>query len=139
MSFSAQINIKAMPEQIYVWYKNVSSWPIWDNDINSALLSNGLTLGAKGYLHPKKGPRINITITECTPNKSFTVQSKLPLCTMSFEHTLTENEHNTTVAHKVSFSGLLSPIFSFLIGRSIKKSLPNTLTTLKNTIEKNHK
>jgi hypothetical protein len=66
----------------------------------------------------------------------FTVESKLPLCTMRFEHELSVVENQIEALNRVSFVGFLSPLFGRLIGGQIKKGLPRTLEGLKRAAEK---
>lgn len=86
-------------------------------------------------LEPSKGPKAKITFSEVVPNRSFTVNSKLPLCVMRFEHELSGSSGQTKVVHRVVFVGLLAPLFGRLIGSQIRKGLPNTLQGLKRVSE----
>jgi carbon monoxide dehydrogenase subunit G len=135
MQIEEKIRIKATPEQIFPFYENVSEWASWDPDVQSSAIDGEFMAGAKGKLKPINGPKAKIKFTEVTKNKSFTVISKLPLCTMSFEHELAPSSEGTEVTHKVIFSGLFSPLFSRLIGAGIRKGLPTTMQGLKNAVE----
>jgi hypothetical protein len=68
-------------------------------------------------------------------NRLFTVESKLPLCTMRFEHELSPVGNQIQALHRVSFVGFLSPLFGRLIGSQIQKGLPRTLEGLKRAAE----
>ncbi len=135
MQIEERVKIKATPEQIFTFYENVSEWSSWDPDVQSSSIDGEFKRGAKGRLKPTKGPEAKIEFTEITKNKSFTTITKLPLCTMSFEHQLVSTSDGTEVTHKVVFSGLLSPLFGRIIGNGIKKSLPVTMQGLKNSVE----
>lgn len=54
---------------------------------------------------------------------------------MVFEHELTLKGDQTGALHRVTFSGPLSFLFGFLIGRQINKGFVNTLSGLKETCE----
>ena len=135
MQIEERIEINATPEQIFTFYENVSEWSSWDPDVQSSSIDGEFKTGAKGRLKPAKGPEAKIEFTEVTKNKSFTTISKLPLCTMSCEHELVSTSEGTEVAHKVVFSGLLSPLFGRLIGNGIKQGLPATMQGLRNAVE----
>ena len=135
MQFEERITINATPEKIYPFYENVSEWSSWDPDVVSSSIDGEFVRGAKGKLKPTKGPEARIEFTEVTKNRSFTTISKLPFCIMAFEHRLIPCNGKTEVVHKVSFEGLLSPVFRKLIGSGIKKGLPNTLKGLKDIVE----
>lgn len=134
-----KIEIKATADNIFEFYTDISSWPQWDPEVEYVKLSKGLVFGSKGILKPQKGPKASIEITELTLGKSFTVSSKLPLCKMSFKHEITEQQGASIVSHSVTFTGPLSFVFKSLIGKSLRTTLPNTLSSLKKYAElKNH-
>ncbi len=135
MQFEERITIKAMPEEIFSAYVDVSAWSSWDPDIQSSSIEGEFKRGATGKLKPVNGPEAKIEITQVTKNKSFSTISKLPFCTMRFEHEILPLDEEVEVVHRVVFSGLLSPLIGRLIGSGIKKGLPSTLRGLKKTIE----
>ncbi len=135
MEFKEQIVINTVPEKIYPFYSNVSDWAVWDPDVVSSSIDGKFVQGAKGRLKPANGPEAKIEFTEVTINKSFTTISRLPLCQISFKHELFGKEEQTKVTHSVKFSGLLSPLFGRLIGKQIKKVLPETMKGLKQAAE----
>lgn len=131
MPIQASIEIRATPEQVFQLYQKAEAWPEWDPEVRSASLPGGLQVGATGWLQPKSGPKSKIEIVEVTPGRSFTVQSRLPLCRMVFGHKLEPRDGITVATHWVEFSGPLSPVFQRLIGSSIGATLPNTMQGLK--------
>lgn len=92
--------------------------------------------GAKGVIYPQGGPKSQLKFTQVNRSNGFKVECNLPLCVMKFDHELTTINGQTQALHRVTFVGLLSPIFGRLIGSSLKKSLPKALEALKNAAEK---
>lgn len=135
MHIEQTITIKAMPEQIFPFYEDVSNWSSWEPDVQSSSIEGAFKVGAQGRLKPAKGPDAKIVLTEVTNNQSFTTISKLPLCTMRFVHELVPSSDGTVVSHRVIFSGLFAPLFGRLIGAGIKKGLPTTLQGLRDAVE----
>lgn len=135
MQFKEEILINALPATIFKKYTAVESWKDWDSDVTKSELLGEFITGSLGMLVPANGPKAKFKLTEVTLDKSFTSQTKLPLCIMKFSHTLEGLGNSTKVTHSVSFSGVTSFIFSRLIGSPIKKSLPETLKGLKNICE----
>jgi len=136
MQFEEQVVIAASTETIFALYVDVKNWSVWDPDVKSSSIEGSFISGAIGLLQPSSGPRAKIVFTEVVSNCSFTVESKLPLCVMRFEHELSSISEGTKVVHRVVFEGFLSPLFGRLIGSQIKKGLPRTLQGLKHTAEK---
>lgn len=135
MEFNEKIVIKALPENIYPFYSQVSEWKNWDPDVVYSSIEGDFTQGATGTLKPQKGPEAKIVFTEVTHNKSFTTITKLPFCTITFVHLLEQVGADTEVTHAVNFTGFLSPLFGQLIGKQIKRTLPNTMQGLKKAVE----
>ena len=135
MHFSYSVQIAASSATVYELYSAVSSWSAWDPEVERAEIEGPFAAGTLGVLKPKGGPESKIELVEVTPDESFTVRCKLPLCEMTFSHELAESASITTATHSVSFTGLLSPVFGFLIGRGIRKTLPDTLGGLKHAAE----
>lgn len=137
MQFEEQVVIAAPAEKIFLLYSDVKNWSAWDPDVKASSIEGQFISGAIGTLQPSSGPKAKIAFTEVVPNHSFTVESKLPLCSMRFEHELSSISEGTKVVHRVVFEGFLSPLFGRLIGSQIKKGLPHTLQGLKHSAEQN--
>ena len=135
IQFSEEITIKVRPERIFELYEAVEHWKHWDPDVTSSSISGSFAAGAVGKLKPVKGPEVKIIIVSVQKDKSFTMESKLPLCTMTFEHELSTLKSATQVIHRVSFEGLLAFFFGKVIGNQIRKGLPGTLRGLKHVAE----
>ena len=135
MQFEEQIVIAAPLEKVFALYENVAAWSSWDPDVKTSSIEGSFSSGASGSLQPSSGPKVSIKFTEVMPNRSFTVETKLPLCVMRFEHELTLLPSGTNAKHRVTFQGLLSPFFGRVIGSQIRKGLPNTMQGLKRAAE----
>ncbi len=136
MQFEEEVHIDAPAERVFALYSDVDNWTSWDPDVKSSSIDGSFVTGAKGTLTPTNGPKANISFVEVVPDRSFTVKSKLPLCAMKFEHEIsTKGPSSVSVAHPVSFTGLLSTLFGRLVGSQIRKGLPNTLAGLKKAAE----
>lgn len=135
MQFEEQISISASAEEVFSLYADVNSWSTWDPEVKASSIDGAFVSGAIGQLQPTKGPKAKIILTEVVSNCSFTVESRLPLCIMRFEHELSNSSGDVNALHRVSFEGLLSPLFGRLIGSQIRKGLPGTLRGLKYAVE----
>lgn len=135
MQFEERIEVQAPRQVVFALYADVASWATWDPDVQSSAIAGAFVSGSTGTLKPSNGPEARITFTEVVADTSFTVESKLPLCVMRFEHELSTSAAGTVAVHRVSFSGLLSPVFSRVIGSQIRKGLPHTMSGLKRAAE----
>ncbi len=131
MQIEEKVLISAPIEKVFSLYANVAAWSSWDVELKSSSIDGQFSSGASGTIKPLNGPQSKITFTEVVPNRSFTVESKLPLCLIRFEHELLSIDGHTQALHRVSFIGLLAPLFGRLIGAQIRKGLPHSLSGLK--------
>ena len=136
MTITKTITINADPAAVFRLYEAVSDWPKWDTEVEAVHLPKGLVRGATGWLKPRQGPKSAIFVDEVKHGRCFTVKSRLPLCEMNFGHDIAEHNGKSMVTHWVTFVGPLSPLFRYLIGRPIAKTLPATLAGLKAECEK---
>ena len=133
-----QIHTTAPAAVIFKIYEDVANWHRWDPDTKAAQLNPGLALGATGSLTPSKGKTVPMEITAFALNRRFTATSKTLLFRLDFEHELTPTENGILILHRVTFSGLLKPLLSRLLGPQIEKGLPVTLQQLKALAEVAH-
>jgi Polyketide cyclase / dehydrase and lipid transport len=135
MQIEHRIQIATLPDVIFTIYENVAHWHTWDPDTKQAVLDGPLRVGAKGRLTPTKGMAVPMLITEVVANRSFTVDSKIPLFRMVFEHELLPHAAGTEVLHRVTFSGLLAKVLGPMLIKQLNVGLPVTLGRLKQLAE----
>jgi hypothetical protein len=136
VKFEASTLIQAPAPHIFSIYANVSDWSRWDPDLKSSSIDGAFASGASGVVVPKSGPKSKVLFSQVVPNRSFAVECKLPLCMMRFDHELDAQGQATLATHRVTFEGLLAPIFGRLIGSGMKKTLPSAVAGLKALAEK---
>jgi hypothetical protein len=135
LQFEERIEINASQQSVFAIYANVARWANWDSNVQSSSISGVFESGATGRLKPSNGPAAKIVFVEVVPNESFTVEAKLPLCVMRFEHELSPIATGVRSVHRVTFSGILAPLFGRIIGGKIRQSLPRTMAGLKHAAE----
>lgn len=136
MQFELSRVIQAPAATIFGIYADVPNWPQWDPDAKSASIQGPFVSGAIGQVVPHGGPTSRVHFVEVVPNRSFQALCKLPLCSMRFDYLLQPQGDQTHVTHRVTFEGLLAPIFGRLIGSGMRKTLPKALEQLARVAEK---
>lgn len=136
MKFEESVSISANPGIIFAVYSDVANWNAWDKEVETASLNGDFLLGVEGKIKPKGAPESKITVVEISPNQSFTVECKLPLCKMRFIHVIQAVGNGSHVINRLEFVGFLAPLFGRLIGKSISKTMPHSLAGLKHHVEK---
>lgn len=128
---SESIRVKATPSIIWNIWNKPAEWPLWDTDVESCVLVGEFKQGSKGTLKPKGGPAVHFEITELTHEKSFTDIARLPFTKLIFEHDMKMIEPNDVlITHTIKIQGLLTFLFSKVIGKNIAKNLPHALKNL---------
>lgn len=126
----------ATKEQIWLLWTDVPNWNVWDKEVENSEIFGEFKTGTMGILKPAGGPKTKFEVTECTSFKSFTDRSFMPLCKLDFSHTLTETKDGLEITHKVVMTGLMTFLFSKVIGNKIKIGLPNAVEKLIELAEK---
>ena len=131
MQVEHSILVNTSPEPLFALFADVSNWHLWDPDTKAASINGLFQAGTTGTLTPPKGMSVPMLITSVITNRSFTVESKLPLFRMVFEHELLPASGATKVVHRVSFSGALTFLLGRMLSAQLNKGLPVTLAKLK--------
>lgn len=129
------ILIDAPPGVIFRIWGDVTNWKRWDADTKESWLDGPLAVGANGHIVPAKGRGVPMQVTECALDKSFTVQARVPLFCMTFEHELAPHAEGTLVTHRVSFSGALNFLLGRIVGAQVRRGLPLAMASLKRYAE----
>lgn len=135
MQVEHRIKVAAPPARIFRIYEDVPGWRTWDPDTKSATLDGPFAVGSTGRLTPTKGNAVPMRVTAVVPNRSFTVECRIPLFRMVFEHELMPAGGSTEVVHRASFSGPLSLLLGRMLARRVDAGLPVTLANLKRHAE----
>ena len=135
MQVEHRITVAAPADSIFGIYEDVQNWHTWDPDTKQASIEGPFRVGSRGRLTPTKGNAVPMVLTEVVPGISFTVESKIPLFRMLFEHELRQTQGTTEVVHRVTFSGPLSLVLGPILSRQLNSGLPVTLGKLKSLAE----
>lgn len=135
MRIEHSILVNATPERVFAIYADVPNWNKWDPDTRASFIDGPFQSGARGSLTPTRGNTVEMQLTSVVPNRSFTVEARIPLFRMVFEHELIPRDGATAIIHRVSFSGALAFLLGRIIGAQVNKGLPDTLVKLKAAAE----
>ena len=135
MQVEHAILVNAPPERLFSLYADVSNWNRWDPDTKASSIDGPFQAGTRGSLTPTKGNTVPMFLTSVVPDRSFTVEVRIPLFRMVFEHELLPENGSTKVTHRVTFSGALAFLLGRVIGSQLNKGLPVTLAKLKASAE----
>lgn len=135
----AKIVIPTPAQPIFALYADVAGWSRWDPDTRAASLDGPFQVGAKGRLVPRRGRAVPMELTQLEPDRSFTVQARIPLFRMVFEHELRSVDGGTEATHRATFSGLLAPLLGRMLAAQLRTQLPVTLESLSRHAQQRHR
>lgn len=127
--------VQAPAERIFSIYEDVAHWHTWDPDTRRASLDGPFEVGSRGQLTPTRGNTVPMVVTRVERNACFTVESRIPLFRMVFEHELVPQGEQIRVIHRVTFSGALTFLLGRMLVKQLKQGLPVTLDRLKRLAE----
>jgi len=114
------------PEQVWAIWSDLEKRPLWDDDTERVKLETAFKVGGTFLFKPKNDKRsIRITITECTPNRSFTDTCKLPLARLEGIHEVVPVKDGVKITTTIIIKGPLRWLWQKLIGEQIVASLPH--------------
>lgn len=124
------VETTATPAEIWKIWEDVKNWNTWDHGIEYSTIDGPFKTGTTGTLKPKGGPLLYNRLTRVEPMKMFIDESKLFLATITVSHFLTESNGKTEVTNQIEMTGPLAFFFAFVIGRPMKKNLPQEMEAM---------
>ena len=130
------VETEASPQQIWKIWEDVKNWNTWDSGLEFSEIDGPFHAGTTGRLKPKGGPLVRTKLTAVEPMKLFVDEARLPGTKIIVSHSMRRSGNKTYVTHRIEMRGIFSWIFSFLIGREMKKNLPVEMQALVKKAEK---
>src|SRR3990172_11368027 len=112
------IQINAPPERVWAVMSDVERWPEWTESMKSVkhLDSGDLGAGSKAKLRIRRSPNATVwTVTELTPNRSFTWEAKSGGVKGVAKHVIEPDGSGSKVTLTVDLSGIVATIFGPII------------------------
>jgi hypothetical protein len=135
--FEHSAESEAPPASIWERYTDVEQWSEWSKGVEESSLEGEFEPGSKGTLKPPNLPKSRFELIEVEPERGFVSQAKLPGGTLRFEHTIEPANGGTRITHRATFDGLLSVVWIPVVGRIVKRELPESVERLAElTVEK---
>lgn len=124
------VKTTASPEAIWKIWQDVANWNTWDHGIEFSAIEGPFKTGTTGTLKPKGGPLVRTKLTFVVPYKMFVDEAKLPFARIIVSHFLNESNGSIYVTHQIEMVGPLAFFFAFVIGRNMKKNLPQEMEAM---------
>jgi len=127
---------KASETKIWQVLTDVKNWKEWIGSIEYSTIEGSFENGTLITIKNIKAPKATNILKDIVVNKSFTLQSKLPLCTMDCTHEIIKENDELKIRLGVKMYGALSFIFRSIFGKKLANSLPVATKKLVELAEK---
>lgn len=141
MRFSHTVQTTASAKDVWRIWTDIERWPEWDSELASAELRGSFRLGAVGHLVSKQGVQSRFLISQLVDNthadaRSYTFTVQLPLCRLHVHRFFSYAQRSPAgkilcFTHEVSFRGVTSFFFGWLLGRQFRRVLPTVMQSVK--------
>ena len=132
------IQINAPPERVWAVMSDVERWPEWTESMKSVkhLDSGDLGAGSKAKLRIRRSPNATVwTVTELTPNRSFTWEAKSGGVKGVAKHVIEPDGSGSKVTLTVDLSGIVATIFGPIIAGPSRENVRMEAEGLKRRAE----
>lgn len=129
-TFEHRVKTTAERDALWSTWTEVSEWPSWDTELESASLDGEFRQGARGSLKPKDGPESSFEVTSVDEGRAYTYEVNLPLASLELERTSEPANNGIWVTHRVSFNGFLGWFFALFLQSHYEEVLPDVMEKL---------
>jgi len=133
---SAHAFSTATPHEFFSRWCDHSTWSKWSPDCEWVRLDGPLTVGARGVLKPKGGPKVKFVISRLIADREYTDTSLLPGARLLFRHEVKPHGTGSELLVDVTMTGPLTFLWSRLMGGGFKTSASEDLSRLITLVEK---
>lgn len=133
MILEDKIDIQTAQELVWQVTIDVESWPLWSPAMEKIVLkdSGGFKSGSSVLIKQKLLPETLWVVTELTPNKSFSWQTKALGIEMIATHTLIPSDSGVTSILRVEMLGWMPQLFGPVMKKLVARALMEENWTLK--------
>ena len=123
--FYSKVINDVSPQQVWALWSNMEKRHLWDDDTEWAKMHGEFKAGNTFIFKIKGGPKLKMSITESTVNKSFTDSFKFPLATLYGIHEMIPTDFGLEIKTTMVTEGLLAWLWQKLVVNKIVQSLPH--------------
>ena len=136
--WTTEFSMESQASEAQIWQvlTDVENWKEWIGSIEYSIIDGSFENGTLITIKNIKAPKATNALKDIVVNKSFTLQSKLPLCTMDCTHEIVKENDVLQIRLGIKMYGALSFIFRSIFGKKLTKSLPIATKKLVEIAEK---
>ena len=132
----SSMECKASEAKIWQVLTDVENWKEWIGSIEYSTIRGNFENGTLISIKNVKAPQATNVLKDVIVNKSFTLQAKMPLCTMDCTHEIVKENDMLMIRLGIEMYGALSFVFKSIFGKKLTNSLPIATKKLVELAEK---
>jgi uncharacterized protein YndB with AHSA1/START domain len=130
-TFEHSAESTAPPASVWERYTDVDHWSEWSTKgVEKSSLDGEFEVGTTGMSKAPHLPKGRFELVDVEPERRFVLKSRLPGATLTFTHQLEPAGEGTRITHRADLGGPLSFVWTPVVGRIIKPSLPSGVEQL---------
>lgn len=121
----ATVEVDASAETVFDIYSDVERWPRWTASMTSVrrLDSGPLAVGSRALVRQPRLPPTEWVVTDLTPGRSFTWESRRPGVRSVGRHLITPESDRCSVTAELEHRGPLAAVAGLVTGRLARRYL----------------
>ena len=121
----------ASPAAVWDRYVDVEHWSEWSKKgVERSSIDGDFEVGTKGKSKAPGLPEGKFELIVVEPQQRFVSKAKLPGGTLVFEHIVEPTDGGARITHRATLDGPLTFLWSPVIGRIIKRGMPDGVDLL---------
>jgi hypothetical protein len=134
--FAWELCTKATASQLWQVWTDVSQWPRWDTELESASLQGDFITGSQGALKAKGSPASTFYLEDVVPEQKYRIVTVLPLGgKLIIERSLVFDGEAIRFTHEVCFKGAFGRFLAIFIGNKYREALPLVMESIRTLAE----
>jgi len=133
--FAATTTMNATPIEVFQYWDDVESWPLWNSCILDCCMPAGLCFGSKGWISTLRGSRRRVHIAHIDYPRSLTIEFPLPFGKLVMESRFKVQRGYTEATIEGRFTGPFRSFHKSLYAVEFEQFAKATLLGLKDAAE----
>jgi hypothetical protein len=129
--FEHSADSSASPAAVWDRYVDVEHWSQWSKKgVERSSIDGDFEVGTEGKSKAPGLPEGKFELIVVEPQQRFVSKAKLPGGTLVFEHMVEPRDGGARITHRATLDGPLTFLWSPVIGRIIKRGMPEGVERL---------
>lgn len=132
--FSFALATSAPPDRVWDVWTDVPNWPQWDI-LTAASIDGPFVVGTPGAVVNPDGSEATFAVTALDDGVRYEITLPLPDAAIVIERSSTTDDDQTTIQHRVQFTGPNAAVFADALAPGFRMALPGVVDAVRRLAE----